>query len=108
VELGKYLKQLREGKKLSTREVHRLCDVNPSFLSQIERGLKNPGPDTLRKLSQAYLVPHDRLMAMAGYVNADNAKTEDSEAFEAIVRDIESKLDELRSIALRVHSRKKD
>jgi transcriptional regulator with XRE-family HTH domain len=106
--LGAYLKQIREEKRLSTREVEQLCEVNASFLSQIERNKKKPGPDTLRKLSHAYLVPHDKLMAMAGYVNTDNAMAEDTEAFVAVVKDIESKLDELKNIVLRINSRKQD
>jgi transcriptional regulator with XRE-family HTH domain len=108
VELSKYLKQTREEKRLSTREVQTLSGVNASFLSQIERGKKNPGPDTLRKLSQVYLIPHDRLMSMAGYVNDDEVQAKDAEAFESVVRDIEKKLEELKEISLRMHSRKRD
>ena len=62
--LGAYMKSLREDKGLVLEDVQKQYGVNNSFLSQIERGLKRPGPNTLRKLSQAYFVPLDELMVM--------------------------------------------
>ncbi len=74
IEFGKYLRELR-GKK-STRQIEILTGVSKSYLSLIERGERDiPSPDVLRKLSGIYKVPYEKLMSLAGYLDApDNEK----------------------------------
>lgn len=64
IRLGAYMKGLRQERNMALEDVEKEVGVSNSFLSQIERGLKRPGPDTLRKLSRAYFVPQEELMVM--------------------------------------------
>ena len=66
---GKYLKQLRGSK--STEQIKILTGVSKSYLSLLERGLRDiPSPDVLKKLSQAYKVDYMELMDKAGYLDS--------------------------------------
>jgi transcriptional regulator with XRE-family HTH domain len=49
---GEYVKSLRQKLDLSLREVARRIEIEPSYLSDIERGKRNaPAPDKLEKLA---------------------------------------------------------
>ena len=76
--LGKYLrkcrteKQLQEGNSFSLRQLAGRIDVEPSYLSKIERGLEpRPSEATTRALALALGEDPDTLLAMAGKVSAD-------------------------------------
>jgi len=69
--LGAYLKSVRDGLKLSLREVETATDnqVSNPYLSQLENGkIAKPSPHILHALSGAYQIPYERLMERAGYV----------------------------------------
>ena len=51
--LGSVIRQLREEKKISQEVLSGLADVNRSYLSKIELGLKNPTITVLYKLANA-------------------------------------------------------
>lgn len=68
-ELGKYLKQLRELKGLSLREVDRLSDISYTHLNMIENGKRNVTPALLRNLAQLYNVDYLDLYEKAGYID---------------------------------------
>lgn len=52
--IGKNLKKIRLKNGLSINELSRMSEVNASYISAIERGVKNnPSQDILKKLSQA-------------------------------------------------------
>ena len=76
--LGRYLrkcrsdKQLREGNAFSLRQLAGRIDVEPSYLSKIERGLEpRPSEETTRALALALGEDPDVLLAMAGKVSGD-------------------------------------
>lgn len=50
-EFGKHLRELRFQKGLSQEELAFECDMQPSHIGQLERGLKNPTLDTLVKIA---------------------------------------------------------
>lgn len=52
MDFGNRLKQLREGRKLSTSKLSKQSDLSQSFIWRIESGEKQPTLETLRKLSQ--------------------------------------------------------
>ena len=54
---GKYLKELRRSRHYTLVQLSREIGYTASFLSQIERGLKEPSLNTLRKLSECLEVP---------------------------------------------------
>ena len=76
--LGRHLrkcrtdKQLREGNAFSLRQLAGRIDVEPSYLSKIERGLEpRPSEATTRALALELGEDPDTLLAMAGKVSSD-------------------------------------
>ena len=53
-ELGKYLKDARNAKGLSLREVNKLTDISYSHLNMIENGKRNVTPALLKNLAKLY------------------------------------------------------
>lgn len=68
-EIGQYLKELREAKGLSTREVYNLVDVSNSYLSLVENGHRRPSAIVLKKLASVYDVDYLDLYVKAGYAD---------------------------------------
>jgi len=64
-EIGPLLKRLRG--PLSLRDVTRRAGVSSSYLSEIERGERQPGPNVVRKLAQLYRVDEADLLKRAGH-----------------------------------------
>lgn len=77
--LGSYLKEIREDRQLSLRDVERLAkegslgaDVSSGYLSMLERnGVKQPSPRILYTLATVYEVEYMELMGKAGYIPDD-------------------------------------
>lgn len=69
IELGKYLKKIREDKKLSLREVNKLTDISFTYLNMIEHGKRNVNPTLLRNLAKAYNCDYLDLYEKAGYID---------------------------------------
>ena len=77
--LGACLKEIREERQLSLRDVERLAkegnhgaDVSSGYLSMLERdGVKEPSPRVLYTLAKVYEVEYMRLMRTAGYIPDD-------------------------------------
>ena len=68
-EMGKHLKNLREKKGLSTREVYELSKVSNSYLSLVENGHRKASAVVLKKLAPVYDVSYLDLYEKAGYVD---------------------------------------
>ena len=64
-DIGALLKRLRG--RVSLREVNRRTGVSISYLSQIERGEKQPGANVVRKLADLYRVDPQQLLKRAGH-----------------------------------------
>jgi transcriptional regulator with XRE-family HTH domain len=58
-EFGKYIKKLREDKKLTLLEVAEVIGLSYSYLSQIESGSVDMGTNTYRKLYRKLLKVYD-------------------------------------------------
>ena len=77
--LGAYLKEIREDRQLSLRDVERLAKegslgayVSSGYLSMLERsGVKEPSPRILYTLARVYEVEYMKLMQKAGYIPDD-------------------------------------
>lgn len=63
---GLVIKATRKAQDMSLRELARLADVNPAYLSQVERGLRDPSPRWLKGVTDV-LGRH-----LAGEVHADD------------------------------------
>jgi transcriptional regulator with XRE-family HTH domain len=73
---GSYMRRLRKSKGLTLKQVETQARVSNAYISQIERGLRNPPhPDILKRLANAYDVQHRELLVAAGYLEEDSAET---------------------------------
>jgi transcriptional regulator with XRE-family HTH domain len=71
IAFGNYLRQQREAKGLSLRDVEEKTDkqVSNAYLSQVENGkVAQPSPSILHALSPVLGVPYEKLMTEAGYL----------------------------------------
>jgi len=71
-ELGKYLKDIRNSRGYSLREVERLTEgkISNGYLSQLENGeIARPSAVMLHRLAGAYGVDYALLMERAGFVS---------------------------------------
>ena len=68
-ELGAYLKNIRENRNLSLRQVDYRSSVSFSHLSMIENGTRKPTALTLKELAKVYNVSYIDLYEKAGYID---------------------------------------
>ena len=74
---GEFIRTQREARRetarcFSVRQVAKRIDIEPSYLSKIERGRQPPpSEDTIRKLAEDLGENADVLLAMAGKVSGD-------------------------------------
>ena len=66
-EIGPLLRRLRG--ETGLREVGRRTGISNSYLSQIERGDRRPGPSVLKRLAALYGVDVQELLKRAGYLD---------------------------------------
>jgi len=52
-EFGKKIKEIRLKKEMSQADVAKILGVHPTYISGIERGLRNPSLLTMEKISKA-------------------------------------------------------
>jgi transcriptional regulator with XRE-family HTH domain len=57
VQFGKRLARLRSDRKMTQERLAEAASISPDFLSLIERGLRSPSFNTLKRLSSALGVP---------------------------------------------------
>ncbi len=65
--IGELLKRLRGNTSL--RAIQRISGISNAYLSQVEKGLRRPGPRLLRKLASLYKVSVQQLFSKAGYLD---------------------------------------
>lgn len=61
---GKVLRELRENKKLSQEKLAEYCDLDRTYISLLERGLRQPTITTLFKLSDALNIKPSELVEL--------------------------------------------
>jgi transcriptional regulator with XRE-family HTH domain len=59
---GKVLKEQRELKKLSQEKLAELCDLDRTYISLLERGLRQPTISTLFKIANALNITPSELI----------------------------------------------
>lgn len=88
--LGSYLLKTRKERGLSLKKVEKLAGVSNAYLSQLERGRRNPPhPDILKKLAKVYEVPLNALLDAAGYLEQEAKTTHEQieHAFQLVISD---------------------
>ncbi|MHB8122648.1 MAG: helix-turn-helix domain-containing protein [Desulfuromonadaceae bacterium] len=85
---GKYLKQLREDRGLTIRQVETYTGVSNSYLSLLENGKRGiPSPDILKKIAFIYKVTYEELMVSAGHLAENESIGRKSPLLEALEMD---------------------
>lgn len=65
---GLKLKELRSETRLSVHKVSRAVGISSSYLSEIERGLKEPSDEVLEALAEYYKVGKSELFSLYGKI----------------------------------------
>jgi transcriptional regulator with XRE-family HTH domain len=82
-EVGSFIREQRERANLSLRRLAERAGVSNPYLSQIERGIRNPSAEILKRLSRALEISAETLYTRAGLI-------EDGPAAPTVVEAIES------------------
>ncbi len=53
-EIGRLIMELREGRRMSIRDIAGRAGCSPSFLSQVEKGLSSPSLESLGRIARAF------------------------------------------------------
>lgn len=67
--VGAFIRHQRTSAQLSLRKLARMADVSDPYLSQIERGLRNPSADILQRLAEALRISAETLYYQAGILS---------------------------------------
>ena len=89
MDLGQFLRSIREAKKLTLRFVEAKTGVSNAYLSQIENGkISKPSPIMLYKLSQFYKISYDDLMSKAGFPTSESIQENNLESGSGSLRNV--------------------
>ena len=66
--LGAYIREQREGSKISLRELAKAAGVSNPYLSQIERGLRKPSAEILQQIAKGLRISAEQLYVHAGFL----------------------------------------
>lgn len=53
ISLGKNVRQAREKKELTQEKLAEIAEIDPTYVSGIERGLRNPGIKNVARIAKA-------------------------------------------------------
>ena len=65
-DVGEFIKEQRQGAKLSLRRLAEEAGVSNPYLSQIERGLRRPSAEILQQLAKALRISAEQFYVQAG------------------------------------------
>ena len=71
MDLGEKIKELREDKRISIRELGRRTDVTGMHISNIEKGKANASPELVTKIADALEANPDELLHLADRVDPE-------------------------------------
>jgi len=81
--LGAYIKEQRTSAELSIRELAKVTGLSNPYLSQIERGIRQPSAQTLSRVADALRISAEQLYVRAGFLDRNH----ESSARDAIAAD---------------------
>lgn len=73
-DVGEFIKSQREVARMSVRHLAELAGVSNPYLSQIERGLRNPSAEILQQIARALQISAESLYERAGLLPTDGAR----------------------------------
>ena len=66
MDLGQFIREQRNGARLSLRRLSDMAGISNPYLSQIERGLRKPSAEILQQIARALRVPLADLLREEG------------------------------------------
>ena len=88
-DIGDYIRQQRSNAKISLRQLSKLAGVSNPYLSQIERGLRQPSAKILKGIATALEVSAETLFTQAGILDGGPEDAGESGVLRSIFRDPE-------------------
>ncbi len=82
-DLGAFIRQQRERANLSLRRLAERAGVSNPYLSQIERGIRKPSAEILKRISRALEISAETLYTRAGLIEGDRTTPTVVEAVDA-------------------------
>jgi transcriptional regulator with XRE-family HTH domain len=83
-DVGRYIREQRRQAELSLRKLARQAGVSNPYLSQIERGLRQPSAKILKDIAKALRISAETLYLRAGILDSEE---QDSDLIAAILRE---------------------
>lgn len=83
-DVGRYIREQRRQAELSLRNLARQAGVSNPYLSQIERGLRQPSAKILKDIAKALRISAETLYLRAGILDSDG---QDGDLVGAILRE---------------------
>jgi transcriptional regulator with XRE-family HTH domain len=83
-DVGRYIREQRRQAELSLRNLARQAGVSNPYLSQIERGLRQPSAKILKDIAKALRISAETLYLRAGILDSD---AQDGDLVGAILRE---------------------
>lgn len=74
-DVGAFIRHQREVARMSIRRLADLAGVSNPYLSQIERGLRNPSAEILQQLADALRISVESLYVRAGLLRSDDGRS---------------------------------
>jgi transcriptional regulator with XRE-family HTH domain len=86
--LSDFVRELRQKQRLSIRGAAKEASVSSTYLWQIEKGNRFPGPAILKKLAPVYKVTTAELLEVAGYLEESTVEEADiNRAYRYVIDD---------------------
>lgn len=82
-QMGEFIRAQRKMMELSQRELAKLTELSDPYVSQLERGLHEPSVRVVKNLAGALNVRAETLLAYAGLLDPEGAKSSVVEAIQA-------------------------
>jgi transcriptional regulator with XRE-family HTH domain len=82
-DLGEFIRQQRERANLSLRRLAEAAGISNPYLSQIERGIRKPSAEILKRLSRALEISANSMYSKAGLIDDEFESPSVSEAIDA-------------------------
>ena len=86
-DLGGYLRDQRVAARLSVRQLSELAGISNPYLSQIERGLKKPSADILKRIAHGLSMSAESLYIRAGILEEGSERSPTPGVRDAIAAD---------------------
>ena len=72
IKFGAFVRREREAREIGLREMAKMIEVSPTYVSKVERDeFPPPAEDKVRKIAKILKLDVDELLALAGKVSSD-------------------------------------